>query len=256
MTDILPHTSHGQEDDRAPVVLLHGFAGDALGWTSLQLALARRRRSVAFDLPGHGRALKWPEIGNAAVAAKWVTRSLDGLDLSRVHLVGHSMGGAVASLIALRSPERLASLTLLAPGGFGPEINHRILRRFAAARTEAEIAPLLEQFFGFETRIPHRMAAGIAADRQTPGRTEALTLVAESILDGDRQKTIDRYALASLDCPVKVIWGTQDRILPTRQAHSLPGGIASHVFDRVGHMPQHEVPAEVARLVAEQLAHG
>lgn len=253
MADVLPLTERGEPDGRPPLVFLHGFAGDALGWTNVMLALARRRHSIAFDLPGHGRALHWPEIGHAGLSAKAVTGSLDALALPQVHLVGHSMGGAVASLIALRSPERIASLTLLAPGGFGPEINHRILRRFAVARTEGEIAPLLEQFFGFDRPLPRRMAAQIAADRETPGRVEALAVVAEAILDGTRQRTVDRYALADLDVPVKIVWGTQDRILPTRQAHGLPGLIATHVFDGVGHMPHLEIHREVSRLVADQI---
>lgn len=254
MTAALPFTTHGEADDRPPIVFLHGFAGDALGWTNVQLALSRRRRSLAFDLPGHGRALDWPEVGHAGLAAKAVTGSLDALGLARVHLVGHSMGGAVASLIALRAPERIASLTLVAPGGFGPEIAHRTLRAFATARTETAIAPLLDQFFGFDRPPPRRMAAQVALSRDEPGRCEALARVAEAILDGTRQKTVDRDALGDLPGPVKVIWGLQDRILPVRQADGLPGTLAVHRFEGVGHMPHLEVHQAVARLVAEQIA--
>jgi len=223
MSTPLPHTARGEADGRPPVVLLHGFAGDALGWTSVQLALERRRRSIAFDLPA-------------------------------VHLVGHSMGGAVAALIALRDPGRIASLTLVAPGGFGPEINHRLLRRFAAARTESEIAPLLEQFFGYSARLPRRMAAQIALGRDEPGRVEALTTVAEAILDGEGQRTVDRDGLGALAAPVRVIWGEDDRVLPVRQSTGLAGAIAVHRFAGVGHMPHLEVPSAVARVVAEQIA--
>ena len=49
---------------------------------------------------------------------------------------------------------------------------------------------------------------------------------------------------------------TQDRVLPTRQSHKLPGEVATHVFERVGHMPHLEIPDAVCRLVREQLAHG
>ncbi|WP_210272528.1 alpha/beta fold hydrolase [Chthonobacter rhizosphaerae] len=253
MPDVLPHSDHGIADDRPPVVLLHGFAGDALGWTNVQLALSRRRLTVAFDLPGHGRALDWPEVGHAGLSAKAVAASLDALGLRRVHLVGHSMGGAVASLIALRSPERIASLTLVAPGGFGAEIAHRTLRAFAIARSEAEIAPLLDQFFGFDRPPSRRMAGQIAESRKESRRSEVLAAVAEAILDGTRQKTVDRAALGDLDAPVKVIWGRQDRILPVHQADGLPGVVAVHRFDGVGHMPHLEAHREVARLIADQI---
>lgn len=254
---ILPHLVQGEPAaNAAPVVLLHGFGGDAFGWTSVQLALVRRRRSIAFDLPGHGRATGWHEIGHAGLTARAVTRSLDGLGIERAHLVGHSMGGAVAALIALRSPERLASLTLLAPGGFGREINHRLLRRFAAARTEEDIAPLLEQFFGDGSRLPRAMAAQTAVDRATPGRLDALQRVAEAILDGDGQRTVDVAALGALERPVKVVWGFQDRVLPIRQTDGLPPTVALHRFPDVGHMPHLERVSDVARLIAESLAHG
>jgi pimeloyl-ACP methyl ester carboxylesterase len=249
----LPYTLRGERDARPPVVFLHGFGGDAMGWTSVQLALARRRWSIAFDLPGHGRAFAWPDLGNAAVSARAVSASLDALGLERVHLAGHSMGGAVASLMALRNPERIASLTLLAPGGFGPAINHRLLRRFAQATQEPEIAPLLEQFFGFSARLPTRMAAQVAAGRAEPARSDALIAIAEAILDGEAQRTVDVAGLGALAVPVKVIWGREDRVLPVTQASSLPGSIAVHLFDGIGHMPHLETPAAVARLVAEQI---
>lgn len=255
MTDVLPHTLRGTADGRPPVVLLHGFAGDALGWTSVQLALERRRWSIAFDLPGHGRALRWPEIGHAGLTAKAVTASLDALGLGPVHLAGHSMGGAVAALIALRDPARIASLTLMAPGGFGRAINHRLLRRFAVARAESEIAPLLEQFFGFSARLPRRMAAQIAIGRDEPGRVEALAAIGEAILDGEGQKTVDRDGLGEIAAPVRVIWGEEDRVLPPAQADGLAGTIAVHRLPGVGHMPHLEAPAVVAKILAEQIAH-
>ncbi len=238
-------------DDGVPVVLLHGFGGDRQTWLNIQAGLASRKRSFAFDLPGHGEAQDWPRIGNAGVAAKAVSQSLDALDLSRVHLVGHSMGGAVATLIALRSPERIASMTLLAPGGFGPEINHRLLRRYAAATDAVEMEMLLEQFFGWEFRLPKFLAKTAAENRARPGAVATLEAIADEIIDGAVQKTLPRNELADLPMPVKVLWGTQDRVLPTRQAHKLPGVVSTHIFERVGHMVHLEIPKEVVRLILQ-----
>lgn len=254
-TRILPHVSRGSEGT-TPIVLLHGFGGDASTWSNIQTALEAKHRTIAFDLPGHGAAVDWPEIGHAGLSAKAVSAALDGLSLERVHLVGHSMGGAIATLIALRAPQRIASLTLLAPGGFGPEINHRLLRRYAAATDETDIQILLEQFFGWECPIPRKLAGHIAANRQKPGASEALQTIVEQIIDGDVQKTLPSDQIADIGAPVKLIWGTQDRVLPTRQSHRLPGVVATHVFERVGHMPHLEIPREVARLIAENAASG
>ncbi len=63
------------------------------------------------------------------------------------------------------------------------------------------------------------------------------------------QKTLPREELAALPLPIRVVWGTQDRVLPTRQAHKLPGMVATHIFERVGHMVHLEIPREVTRLI-------
>jgi pyruvate dehydrogenase E2 component (dihydrolipoamide acetyltransferase) len=75
--------------------------------------------------------------------------------------------------------------------------------------------------------------------------------IVETFFDGTRQKLLPVAALAELKLPVKVLWGTQDRVLPTRQAHRLPGRIAVHIFEDAGHMLPYEIAAEVAHLVLE-----
>ncbi|MTI42870.1 pyruvate dehydrogenase E2 component (dihydrolipoamide acetyltransferase) [Roseibium hamelinense] len=235
------------------IVFLHGFGGDRQTWVNLQTALASKVQSLAFDLPGHGEALDWPVVGNAGIAAKAVLQSIEAMGLSKVNLVGHSMGGAVAALIALRAPEKVGSLTLLAPGGFGPEINQKLLRRYAAATDPSEMEMLLEQFFGWEFKLPKFLAKTTAEARSRPGAVATLEAIAEEIIDGDVQKTLPRKELAELPLPVKVIWGTQDRVLPTRQAHKLPGVVATHIFERVGHMPHLEIPQEVTRLIRQNI---
>lgn len=255
MSTILPHWTRGPEGG-VPVVFLHGFAGDHETWIGQTIGLETRRRTIAFDLPGHGAALHWPRIGHAGVSAAAVIASLDGLGIDRFHLVGHSMGGATATIVAskLAETERLASLTLVAPGGFGPEINHRLLRRFAAATDEHEIHALLEQFFGFEKPVPLAAARRIAEARTDPDVPRTLSIIAEAILDGERQKSFDLARLADLRHPIRLIWGDQDRVLPLRQAHAVPGIVGVHVFAGVGHMPHLEVARDVTRIIAENTA--
>lgn len=254
MNAVLPHVRRGAASPLPPVVLLHGFAGNAASWTPVQVLLEGRRETIAFDLPGHGHALGWPRIGHAGVSAEAVTGSLDGLGLPEVHLVGHSMGGAVAALIALRDRQRVASLTLLAPGGFGRRIDAALLRAFARAREEAELAALAARFVAPGFRMPRRLAALLARERAEAGRIEALTVIAEAILDGDGQRTVDVAGLARTGLPVRVVWGRQDAVIPVAQAMALPGEIAVHLFDGVGHMPQAEIPAAVVRIIADSLA--
>jgi pimeloyl-ACP methyl ester carboxylesterase len=237
--------------DGVPVVLLHGFGGSHRAWDAVIPFIERDRRVIAYDLPGHAGSLSYPKIGNAAVAAKAVLAALAADGIGRAHLVGHSLGGATAALCGLMAPEGCASLTMLAPGGFGHEINHRLLRRYAAAREPADIALLLEQFFGWRDELPKGVVDMMAVERAINGATDALEKIAETLFDEKGQKRLPVDDIAALPVPVKVIWGTQDRVLPTRQAHKLPGRIAVHIFEEVGHMLPMEIPGEVAYLVLE-----
>ena len=90
-----------------------------------------RRRVVALDLPGHGGSVKEVGAGDAEIFAAAVSDALAALGIERVHLVGHSMGGAIALVRwPAPMPERVASLTLLAPAGLGPEINGAFIDGF------------------------------------------------------------------------------------------------------------------------------
>jgi pyruvate dehydrogenase E2 component (dihydrolipoamide acetyltransferase) len=256
MIDVLPHSVQGPDRDE-PIVLLHGFAGDRRTWIGQQVALSTRHRTIAFDLPGHGAAIDRPEIGNAGRQAVAVATSLDRLGIERCHLVGHSMGGAVATILALREAAigRVASLTLIAPGGFGTGVDADLLRRYAVATEAEEIAELMAGFFG-TAGVPHRdvIARRTAAERRDPRVVATLARVAEAILDGDRQKRLDVAALAGLPHPIRLIWGLADRVIPVAQADAVPGVVAVHRFVGVGHMPQIEVATAVVRVIAECVA--
>lgn len=242
--------------DGPVVVFLHGFAGDNSGWANLQIGLKQTARSIAFDLPGHGKSLDYPKDCNAVVAAKAVMEDLAALGIEKVHLVGHSMGGAVACLIAMRAPDMVASMTLVAPGGFGPEINSTLLRAYSQAEDAKTIHMLLEQFFGWEFDVPVALSEQVADYRKTEGALKALAVTAGAILDGKGQKCLPTEQLADMPFPIKLIWGDQDRILPYRQASGLPFNVAVHMFVQVGHMPHLEAGRSVLKLLKENIAAG
>jgi pimeloyl-ACP methyl ester carboxylesterase len=248
------HGLHGVEHGSGgtPVVLLHGFGASHVAWSDVVARLGEARHTIAFDLPGHAGSLACP-TGSAGAGAREVLAELDRRGIPRAHLVGHSFGGAVATIAALRDTARVASLTLLAPGGFGSEINSRLLRRYAAAREEAELTLLLEQFFGWNFPLPAGLAAQQAHERSQEGANAALQTIVETFFENGSQKMIPRADLWRLTIPTKVVWGAQDRVLPTRQAHRLPGHIAVHIFEGVGHMLPYEIPDPVARLIAENV---
>jgi pimeloyl-ACP methyl ester carboxylesterase len=247
------HFSLRGEGDKTPIVLLHGFGGDKDGWLNLAVPLAQHRKVISLDLPGHGGSLAH-KARSAGAMPEAVLATLRHLSIGRAHLVGHSMGGAVALSTAIADPSRIASLTLFAPGAIGPEINHRLLLRFAMAQEEKDAAVVLEQFFGQNALIPRGLAAAIAEARRAPGASEALTDIAMAMVKDGAQRCIPGERLAALAMPVRVIWGDEDRVLPAEQSRLLPGLFAVHRYPRIGHMPQAEVGRDALRFVQMTIA--
>lgn len=231
------------------IALLHGFGGSHAAWTHVQERLADGAATLAYDLPGHGASLAYPEAGSAKVAAQALLEDFATRGLERVHLVGHSMGGAVAALMGILEPARVASLTLLSPGGFGPEINHRLLTRYAAARDEAELRPCMEAMYGWMSPVSDKVIADTLAARAAPGASEKLIAIAAGLVRDGRQGLLPKERLEALRMPVSVVWGGLDNVLPERHAQGLPWRFAVHLFPDVGHMLPDEAPDEMLTII-------
>lgn len=235
------------------LVFLHGFGGDRLAWRAVQDHFSRTCRTLAYDLPGHGLSAEWPEAGPPKVAVRAVLDDLGRRGIGRAHLVGHSMGGAVAVLIALAEPERAASLCLLAPGGFGPEINMRLLYRFAAARTAGEFRAALEGLYGWTSPISEEMIGLCVASRPDDSVSERLTRMAGMLARDGKQGVIPRDRMAELAMPVSVMWGELDNVLPFRHTRDLPPNFALYRLAGKGHMLIDEAPEAVISIIGRNL---
>lgn len=231
------------------IVLVHGFAGCAEMWRPVMRLLPKSVRVIAYDLPGHAGSLDFPGAGSAKVATQAIQDDLTRRGVAKAHFVGHSMGGAFAALLAIASPDRVASLTLLAPGGFGDEINGRLLARYAVARKPAEISRCLEGMFGWSSPIPDETIEILAKMRAKRRQVDFLAGLASKIARNGKQGAIPREQLATLTMPVAVLWGTLDGVLPYHQSQDLPPGFTLHTAPAIGHMLGEEVPELVAGVI-------
>jgi len=246
------------------VLLVHGFGGDRNSWLFLQEPLAASFRVYAVDLPGHGASGKDVGVGSLDpldpldrldLLADAVVGVLDALGADRAHLVGHSMGAAVALAVAARDPERVGSLTLIAPAGFGVAINAAFLRGFAAAQTRRELKPVVGQLFADEQLVTRQLVEDVLAYKRLDGVSEALHALVDMLLDGDAQR-VDSVALLGAvggAVPVTVVWGGADRIIPAAQAAAVDGADVV-VVDGAGHLPHMERPAEVQAAIEQTIA--
>jgi pyruvate dehydrogenase E2 component (dihydrolipoamide acetyltransferase) len=244
----------GAGSDGDVVLLVHGYGGDRNSWLFLQEPMAARYRVYALDLPGHGTSAKDVGDGSVEMLAGTVLGVLNAIGVQRAHLVGHSLGGAVALAATARDPLRVSSLTLIAPSGFGPEINAGYLRGFADAQTRRELKPVVGQLFADESLVTRQLVDDLLAYKRLDGVEAALHTLVGTLLDGDTQRTGSAAALAACggEVPVTVVWGTADRVIPPAQAESVAGA-SRHLIDGAGHMPHMERPAEVQATIEEAI---
>ena len=242
------------EGDGVPVLLVHGFGADLNTWMFTQPALATGRRTLALDLPGHGGSAKEVGAGDAESLTDAVEGALGALGVERVHLVGHSMGGAVAASLALRRPELVSSLTLIASAGFGPEINGLFIDGFVRAARRREAAEVLSLLVHDPALVSRTMVEDVLRYKRLDGVTAALTKIAEAWFPGGRQSLDLTGRIAELAMPVQVIWGREDRIIPVAQADALAARLPVHVVGAAGHLPHMEKSGEVNRLIEQFVA--
>jgi pyruvate dehydrogenase E2 component (dihydrolipoamide acetyltransferase) len=226
-----------------PVLLVHGFGADLGTWALTMPALARDRAVHAFDLPCHGQSNPDADADFGAVA----NGLLDALEIERVHLVGHSLGGAAALDAAAARPQRVASLTLIASAGLGREIDGRYLDAFIAARDRAAIEALRGSLFADEKRVSRFFVDELLRSKQRDGAEDCLRRIAGRAFPQGRQGRVLVDDLRALPVPVEIIWGVEDRVIPVAHARALAGTCSVRTIERAGHMVHIEAADAVNR---------
>ncbi|MGW6057564.1 acetoin dehydrogenase dihydrolipoyllysine-residue acetyltransferase subunit [Streptomyces sp. NPDC055189] len=233
------------------IVLVHGYGGDKNSWLFVQEPLAVRHTVYALDLPGHGESSKDVGDGSLASLAAVVTGFLDALGIERAHLVGHSLGGAVATAVAAGVPERVRSLTLIAPAGYGPEVDASYLRGFAKAGTRRELRPHLSKLFADDGLVTRQLVEDLLRYKRLDGVDAALRTLLPTLVAPGGGSALDLASLLPGSVRTVAVWGAQDQVIPASNAASLAGrgAVRVLVLDGVGHMAQLEAPGEIVTAV-------
>jgi pyruvate dehydrogenase E2 component (dihydrolipoamide acetyltransferase) len=237
-----------------PVLLVHGFGGDLLSWLFTQEPLAQGRAAHAFDLPGHGGSTKAIDAGGVTDLAAATLAAMDALGLGKAHLVGHSLGGAIAAHLAITQPHRVASASLIASAGLGPEINIGFIEGFIAENRARKLRAVLQQLVVDPNLIGADMVEDVLKYKRLDGSEAALRLIANANFDGGVQKTILRDGLAGARMPIAVIFGDDDRIIPPSHAEGLPESVWVTRLAGAGHLPHMEKSAGVNEAISANIA--
>jgi pimeloyl-ACP methyl ester carboxylesterase len=234
----------------APVVLIHGFGADSSVWRQVVPLLGPGIETISLDLPGHGAEATRP-AGNIEEIAFLLSDRLEDMGVGNAHLVGHSLGGAAALALARLGRLAVRSVTLLAPGGLGPEINVGFIAGLARATTAQALERWLTVMVGDPAALPIGYAQAALRQMEKTGNRDALAAMAESLFPDGTQGFDLVSALGELAVPTRLIWGRLDRIIPVAHTARAPGFAAVHLLDGIGHVAHIEAPALTARLITE-----
>lgn len=245
-------TGTGDDGKDTPVILVHGFGGDLDNWLFTIDALAEVAPVYAPDLPGHGQSVKAVAEPDLDLLSQCVIGLMDHLSVTRAHLVGHSMGGAVCAMAAAAHPDRVASLALIGSAGLGTDINGAYIDGFVGAADRRSLKPVLTQLFRDESLVSRAMVADLLKYKRLDGVQEFLSALAGKIFADGRQQVQIVDQLRKADVPTLIIWGADDAVIPASHANGAEGATV-HVLPDAGHMVQMEQAARVNELLKSQL---
>lgn len=230
----------------APLVFIHGAGDSHLVWNGQLAALSKMARTLAVDLPGHGRSTG---SGRTSVNeyALVIREFLDALNISRAVIIGVSMGGAIAQTCALTFPERVIGLGLVGTGA------------------KLRVAPLFVNGFqdDFEATahllVENYFAPDAPAERQAKSLRQILS-TGSAVTAGD-YAACDAFnvigRLGEIQAPTLVVCGTADRMTPPKYSEFLASQIPHAelmLIQGAGHMLMLEKPDELNALLREWIS--
>lgn len=234
-----------------PLVLIHGFGGGLNNWLFNLETLVGDHLVYALDLPGHGASSKDVGDGSLEGLAQVLKGFIEVTELGPSHLVGHSMGGAVALILALAHPELVSSVTLIGSAALGTEINGAYIDGFIDSRRRKDTRVEIEKLFHDPAQVTRQMVNDVLAFKRIDGVKGALKTLSEQFRVGDVQNTVLRERLEELSMPLLVVWGQEDQIIPASHAEDLPQGVRTEIISGAGHMVQMESAARVNQVILE-----
>jgi pimeloyl-ACP methyl ester carboxylesterase len=239
------------------IVMVHGFGANKDNWTRIARELTDKFNVYAIDLPGHGESSKPLDLGyRLDQQVVHLARILQALDITEMHMMGNSMGGAITALYAATYPEQIKTAVLFDPAGilkYESELFGRVV---------ANDNPLIPSKPGdFERLMDFALEKKPFIPWPIPGVLEEKALANETInkviFAAIRDANVEsdfRTIIARIEDPVLIVWGKEDRVINYRNGDvfvSIIPDAQLKILDGVGHMPMIEAPEESARLFIE-----
>jgi len=245
-----------------PILLVHGWGGTGSYWRDVAAALSETNMVIVPDLPGTGRSQPVDAPQDMFAQVETLAFLLDSLELERVQVVGHSMGGAMTLLLAEKMPERIERIVLTSLTFFRNALQEqqyrmamrvfRVMMRFRPnwlADVPGVANMMAKQYFHQVPDDPAVLREGLLDYLQLDGRT------AKACADDATHTAIPR-AGANVNVPVLLVAARQDNMMPMENVDHTAGIIPDCTvvyMDDCGHLPMVEKTGEYLAILREFL---
>nr|WP_263326669.1 alpha/beta hydrolase [Neobacillus sp. Marseille-Q6967] len=245
--------SYIDEGHGSPMVLLHGFCGGKGYWDHVIPGLAKNFRVIAVDLPGHGESSNIESNLTIDIIAEHVKIVVDHLNLQKVTLFGHSLGGYITLAFAEKYSSQLNGFSLIHSTAFSDSEEAKKGREANVEKVKKEgITALIEGLVPklFSPDNLEKNAEDVQSAKEIGYLTSAQGAVQTLIAMKDRP---DRnHVLEGTSLPVLLIAGEKDQIIPVEKTFSVSkSNIQQVVIKGSGHMSMYENPSELVNVVNE-----
>jgi pimeloyl-ACP methyl ester carboxylesterase len=254
--------------DGPAILLIHGIGDNSSTWESVQTKLAQRFTVIAPDLLGHGKSDKPRADYSVAAYANGMRDLLAVLDIERVTIVGHSLGGGVTMQFGYQYPQLVERIVLVGTGGVTKDVHFAL--RLASLPLGSEALALLRmpgalpalQMVGrvvgtalgstkFGRDLPDVLR--VLTELPEPTASSAFSRTLRAVVDwrGQVVTMLDRCYLTQ-SVPVQLIWGEDDSVIPVshaKLAHAAMPGSQLEIFSKSGHFPFHDDPDRFVEVV-------
>jgi pimeloyl-ACP methyl ester carboxylesterase len=240
-----------------PTLLLHGVDYTSGGdrWLRTLNALSRRLRVIAPDFPGWGFGDRLDREYSFGYLVDFVREFQDALGIDHSHIVGHSMGGWIASLFAYESPHRVDKLVLVASGGTSTRTLPQMTEFTPPSRED------LERFFRTTHRTDDVETARLVDEAlkktEVPGALQSYRKILAHMNDPVNRRHYNTLRrLPFITAPTLIVWGANDTVNGMEMGQEIHRRIAGSQFvvlENCGHFVPTECPEEFNRLLLEFL---
>lgn len=231
------------------LILLHGLGSSAWSWSNVISSLAEDFYAIALDQIGLGDSEKLFLSYRINTLVDFLHEFYQVLGIEKASLIGHDIGGWTAAALALKYPDLVENLVLVATDPFSTAKQKRCKTFFCPATCQQTLEHLQQLFYQHDRFVNWQVAEQVFAQKNTINDGYTIQQLAQSIV---RNEDVLDNLLGELAIPTLIIQGNEDKLVPFSVSHRLHQEIKNsrlQILNRCGHLPHIEQPEAFTQIV-------